>query len=218
MKDNQYDLALVDVNYGIKQDGRNNHTRSKLSKSANYKDRPRYDDQAPDPLYFDLLQRKTGDQIIFGANHFIDNMPFNVSSPCWIVWNKENGNTDFADCELAWTSFKTAVRIFAFKWQGMLQGDMKNKQKYIHPNMKPVQLYKWLLKNYGFNKDGSKRTIFDSHGGSLSIVLACIDLGFDIDIWEIDPDYYRDGVKRVKNHLAQTDAFREPVEINYLMN
>lgn len=216
MPANKYGLAICDVNYGIKQDGRNNHTRGKLAKTTNYENRSRYDDESPDASYFDSLQMITENQILWGANHFIDKMPFNVSSPSWLVWDKMNGDSDFADCELAWTSFKTAVRLFKFRWAGMLQGDMKNKQKYIHPNMKPIQLYKWQLKNYGFNKDKSKRTIFDSHGGSMSIVIACIDMGFNIDIWEIDKDYYTDSVNRVKRHLRQLDLTREPVEINYI--
>jgi len=85
----------------------------------------------------------------------------NMSSPCWIVWDKINGETDFADCELAWTSFKTAVRQFRFQWQGMLQGNMKNKERRIHPTQKPVALYRWLLQNYA--KEGDK--ILDTHLG-----------------------------------------------------
>ena len=213
MEDNQYDLAIVDVNYGIKQDGRNNHTRSKKAKSLDYRNSFKYDDRAPDTEYFDLLKMKSNNQIIFGANHFIDNFPFMCNSSCWIVWDKVNGNNDFADCELAWTSFKTAVRIFRFRWHGMLQGDMKNKQKYIHPNMKPIQLYKWLLKNYGFNKDGSKLTILDTHFGSLSIGIACADMGFNLTAYEIDVDYFNSAVKRLYNHINQLNAFVSVPEI-----
>ena len=80
-------------------------------------------------------------------------MPYDSS--CWIVWDKDNtGN--FADCELAWTSFDTAVRKFTFRWNGMLQGNMKNKELRIHPTQKPVALYKWILKNYA--KEG--RSLF----------------------------------------------------------
>ena len=107
--DKYFDLAVVDPPYGIGEDGGSNHSRGRRAKSKKYTPK-KWDSSAPMPEYFDILRRKSKNQIIFGANHFIDNFPFNTSSPCWIVWNKENGQTDFADCELAWTSFKTAVR------------------------------------------------------------------------------------------------------------
>jgi site-specific DNA-methyltransferase (adenine-specific) len=200
MKDNQYDLAIVDPPYGIKQDGRNNHTRGKKAKSKDYRNNNNYDCSAPNAEYFDLLQRKSKNQIIFGANHFIDNMPFNVSSSCWVVWDKLNGLTDFADCELAWTSFTTAVRKFNLRWQGMLRGE---KGSLFHPNQKPVALYKWLLKNYA--KEGDK--ILDTHGGSMSIALACHDMKFDLDLYELDEDYYNAGFKRYQQHIKQLSLF-----------
>lgn len=73
-------------------------------------------------------------------------MPYD--SPCWIVWDKNNGNNDFADCELAWTSFKTAVRKYKYTWQGMIQENMKNKEYRIHPTQKPVALYEWILTTF----------------------------------------------------------------------
>ena len=124
-------------------------------------------------------------------------MPFDSS--CWVVWDKENGKTDFADCELAWTSFKTAVRIFRFQWQGMLQGNMKDKEIRIHPTQKPVALYKWLLMNYA--KQGDK--ILDTHVGSASSLIACYDMGFDCVGYELDKDYYDMACKRIEKHKAQ---------------
>ena len=205
--DNHFDLAICDVNYGIKQDGRNNHTRGKLAKSHDYRNNSRYDEKSPDSLYFDLVVQKTKHQIFWGANHYLDNLPFNISSPCWIVWDKKNGMTDFADCELAWTNFSTAVRIFRFQWQGMLQGYSGNKdknEKRIHPNQKPVALYKWLLKNYA--KEGDK--ILDTHLGSGSIAIACHDMGFDLTGYEIDEDYFKAMTRRFEDHKRQ-------LQINY---
>lgn len=137
--DKYFQLAIIDPPYGIGEGGKRNHTRDRL---ANTKKQPTYyggDKSAPPKEYFTELFRVSDNQIIFGANHFIDRIPFNSS--CWIVWDKENGDNDFADCELAWTSFNTAVRKFRFKWQGMLQGDMQHKEIRIHPNQKPVKLY-----------------------------------------------------------------------------
>jgi site-specific DNA-methyltransferase (adenine-specific) len=162
--DKFFDLAIVDPPYGIGEDGLKNHSRSVSAKSKEYTPK-KWDSTAPDKNYFTELKRVSKNQIIWGANHFIDNLDFKKNSPCWIVWNKMNGENDFADCELAWTSFDTAVRIFNFRWQGMLQGDMKNKEIRIHPTQKPVALYKWLLQKYA--KPGDK--ILDTHLGGVAI-------------------------------------------------
>src|SRR5690554_179071 len=121
--DNHFDLAVVDPPYGIGEDGAKNHSRSKLTKSTEYTTK-NWDSSPPDKQYFLELIRVSKHQIIFGANHFIQNIPDSNSS-CWIVWDKDNGETDFADCELAWTNFDKAVRRFKWRWHGMLQQDMK---------------------------------------------------------------------------------------------
>ena len=195
--DKYFELAIVDPPYGIGESGDKNHTRGKLAEAKNYKAFSGNDLNSPDIEYFQELFRVSKNQIIFGANHFISKIPFDSS--CWIVWNKINGETDFADCELAWTSFKSAVRKFDFKWQGMLQGDMKNKEERVHPTQKPVALYKWLLQNYA--KAGDK--ILDTHLGSMSSVIACYDEKFDITGSELDPDYFNAGMERVRKHTSQ---------------
>ena len=195
--DKYYSLALVDPPYGIGEDGSNNHSRGKFATSKNYKSYYGGDKESPPKEYFDELIRVSNNQIIWGANHFISKIPFDSS--CWIVWDKDNGETDFADCELAYTSFDSAVRKFKWRWQGMLQENMKNKQIRIHPNEKPIQLYKWILKNYA--KEGD--TILDTHFGSLSIGIACHDMGFELTAIELDEDYYEAGKNRLINHQRQ---------------
>lgn len=194
--DKYFQLAIIDPPYGIGESGKTNHLRSRLAKAKDY---PAYygaDKSAPPKEFFSELFRVSDNQIIFGANHFIDRIPFN--SPCWIVWDKENGTNDFADCELAWTSFKTAVRIFRFRWQGMLQGDMQHKEIRIHPNQKPVKLYEWILKRYA--KPGDK--ILDTHAGSTSSLVACHNLGFEIDRF-----YFEQASRRLKEAQAQLRLF-----------
>lgn len=200
MPDNAYDLAIVDPPYGIDVTNQSQGKGGGVAKKIDYK-KTDWDKNAPDKSYFNELIRVSKNQIIWGANHFISNIPINSS--CWIVWDKDNGETDFADCELAWTSFKTAVRKFKWKWSGMLQENMKNKEQRIHPTQKPAALYKWLLKNYA--KEGDK--ILDTHGGSMSIAIACHDLNFDLDLWELDKDYYNAGVKRYNDHIKQLNLF-----------
>lgn len=146
MPDKYWEIAILDPPYGIKEDGSKNHSRGKLAVAKDYKPFYGKDLETPSVEFFKELIRVSKNQIIFGANHFISKIPYDSS--CWIVWDKDNGNNDFADCELAWTSFDTAVRKFKWRWSGMLQEDMKNKQKRIHPTEKTIQLYKWLLTNY----------------------------------------------------------------------
>ena len=195
LPDNAYSLAIVDPPYGIGEDGLKNHSRSKIAKSKEYTPKE-WDSSAPEREYFEQLKRVSKNQIIWGANHFIDNIPDSNSS-CWVVWDKENGENDFADCELAWTSFNTAVRRVKFRWAGMLQGDMTNKETRIHPTQKPVALYRWLLRNYAKPND----TIFDSHMGSQSSRIACHMEGFDYTGCELDPEYFQQGNERYETFL-----------------
>jgi len=198
--DNHFDLAIVDPPYGINESGQTNKTRGKLAISKDYGNK-NWDNKSPDKIYFNELKRVSKNQIVWGANHFISKIPFDSS--CWIVWFKDNGKTDFADCELAWSSFKTSVRIFKWKWQGMLQQNMKNKEIRIHPTQKPVKLYEWLLMNYA--KEGDK--ILDTHLGSGSIAIACHNLGFDLTACELDKEYYDAAMKRLNDHKLQQKLF-----------
>jgi site-specific DNA-methyltransferase (adenine-specific) len=197
--DNYFDLAIVDPPYGINMDG-GNIGGNNVTKAKNYTKKD-WDISAPNKDYFIELKRVSKNVIVWGANHFIENIPKSNSS-CWIVWNKENSG-NFADCELAYTDFKTAVRMFSFRWNGMLQGDMKNKQIRIHPTEKPYQLYKFCLEKYA--KPGDK--ILDTHLGSGSIAIACHDYGFELTACELDKEYFDKAMERIKNHTNQTKLF-----------
>ena len=199
--DKYFDLAIVDPPYGIGEDGSKNHTRCKLATSKNYKGYSGNDLTPPTAEYWKELFRVSKNQIVFGANHFISKIP--LDSSCWIVWDKDNGKTDFADCELAWTSFNSAVRKFKWRWHGMLQENMKHKQIRIHPNEKPTQLYEWLLKNYA--KDGDK--ILDTHVGSGSSRIAADRAGLDFIGFEIDKDYWEAQEKRYHTYKLQLKLF-----------
>lgn len=196
--DKYFELAIVDPPYGIHMDG-GKIGGDNAGKAKDYSKKG-WDIKPPEKEYFNELRRVCKNQIVFGANHFISNNP--IDSPCWIVWDKDNtGN--FADCELAWTSFKTAVRIFKYRWNGMLQGDMRNKEIRIHPTQKPVALYTWLLQRYA--KPGDK--ILDTHVGSASSLIACYNMGFDYIGFELDPDYFKAATERLEAVKAQTRLF-----------
>jgi site-specific DNA-methyltransferase (adenine-specific) len=198
--DKYFDLAIVDPPYGIGEDGKKNHSRGNLAKAKQYTDK-NWDSEPPSKEYFDELIRVSKNQIIFGANHFISRIPYDSS--CWIVWDKVNGENDFADCELAWTSFSTAVRKFRFAWNGMIQGDMKNKEIRVHPTQKPIKLYDWLLQNYANSSD----KILDTHLGSGSSRIAAHKAKLSFVGFEIDKDYYDASIKRYELAIQQQTLF-----------
>ena len=202
-EDNHFDLAIVDPPYGI---GKSKYTRPKEQYGNSQAKQRQYDkdwdNETPDKEYFDELKRVSKNQIIWGANHFIENIP-NSNSSCWVVWDKQNGNNDFADCELAYCSFKSAVRMTSIRWHGMLQHDMKNKEVRIHPTQKPVKLYEWLLMNYAKEND----KILDTHLGSGSIAIASHNLGFELTACELDKEYFDSSIKRINNHVSQLRIF-----------
>lgn len=199
--DKHFELAIVDPPYGIKESGSNNYTRSKLTRAKDYKAFYGKDANSPSLDYFTEVLRVSKHSILFGANHYISKIPYDSS--CWIVWDKDNGNSDYADCELAWTNFKCSVKKFKFRWHGMLQENMKDKEIRIHPTQKPVALYDWILSK--FAKHGDK--ILDTHAGSASSLIACYNAGFDFIGAEIDKYYYDKANERLQAVMAQTRLF-----------
>ncbi|MFA5378734.1 MAG: DNA methyltransferase [Dehalococcoidia bacterium] len=193
--DKYFELAIVDPPYGIGFDGEKptmvkGHAKGYITKT--------WDSAPPSKEYFEEIIRVSKNQIIWGANHFISKIPYDSS--CWIFWDKQKGNFSLADGELAWTSFKTAVRQFTYQWHGFIQQNMgADKEERIHPTQKPVALYQWLLRNYA--KPGDK--ILDTHMGSGSSIIACHDMGFEYMAFEIDEDYYKAAMKRINEHKAQ---------------
>ena len=196
--DKAFSLAIVDPPYGIGEAAGKNHSRRGVCKPKLYTKKT-WDNTTPSKEFFYQLKRVSKNRIIWGANHLGDMEP----SSCWIVWDKNNGENDFADCELAYTSFNTSVRRFLFTWSGMRQGNMKEKEERIHPTQKPIALYKWLLQNYA--KPGD--TILDTHLGSGSSRIAAYDMGFDFTGYELDAEYFNASDVRFKNHISNLKLF-----------
>lgn len=148
----------------------------------------------PTEEYFSELSRVSKNMIVWGGNYFADMLP---TSQGWIVWDKcKPKGVHYADCELAWTSFNRATKMFRFAWNGMIQGDMKHKEKKIHATQKPAALYRWILENYA--KEGD--IILDTHVGSASSLIACEDMGFEYVGFEIDQTYYNLSRARLEEH------------------
>lgn len=201
--DGGFDLAIVDPVYGDVRQGGYMRNKSSGGKAAHKKyNTALWLQPKTGPEYFQELFRVSKNQIIFGANYF----PAEIGKPSqgWIIWDKcHPEGLKFADCEIAFSSFDTAARIFKYKWNGMLQENMSNKEMRIHPTQKPVALYSWLLQRYA--KPGDK--ILDTHLGSGSSRIAAYDLGFDFVGLEIDVDYFKAQEARYLNHIAQGNLF-----------
>jgi len=185
--DNYYDLAICDPPYGIGEDGGKARTRGSRRTNGEKKG---WDNERPNYKYFAELVRVSKNQIIWGGNYFADLLP---ASRCWLYWQKNMGG-DFADGELAWTSFDKVLKQYTKRSETFNR---------IHPTQKPKDLYRWILKNYA--KEGDK--IIDTHGGSMTIARACYKEGFDLDICEIDTEYFNNGIKKYNEFKQQTTLF-----------
>lgn len=197
---NYYKLAIADPPYGIGMS-------KAVGKSQQYSKKElvdkKWDDKAMPKEFFKELERVSENQIVWGANHFIDNIPNPRNSSCWIVWDKREGfipERTFACGELAWTSFNSPVRVFRHHWDGFLQ---KIKEKRIHPTQKPVALYEWIILKY--HKEGG--IIFDPFGGSFSSAIACYKQNIEMDIVELDKEIFELGKERYTIHCQQTTLF-----------
>ena len=183
--DNYYDLAIVDPPYGIDINNSGTHFKEKYD----VKD---WDKNTPTTEYFNELKRVSKNQIIWGGNYFLDRLG---NCKCYIVWDKKIAeDMSFAMCEMAWTSFKNGAKIYK---KTAMQQDR------IHPTQKPIDLYRWTLNRYA--EEGNK--ILDTHGGSMTIAKACDMEGFDLDICEIDKEYFDNGVYAYKQYKRQTKLF-----------
>lgn len=209
--DKYFDLAVVDPPYGIQESGRNNKTRSGLTTAKNYKPFYGNDKEPPSCEYFAELKRVSKNQIIFGANHFISRID-NADSSCWIVWDKCRPiGVDFADFEMAWTSFDCAAKLFRYMWNGMCQGknideghiQQGNKRKNefrIHPTQKPLNLYRWIYREF---KIPPRSKIIDTHLGSGTNRMAAYDFELEFVGCEIDDYYFELQEKAFEEYTAQ---------------
>ena len=185
--DKFFALAIVDPPYGI------GVTKMRLGNGIQNFKRGNWDDATPVESYWKELFRVSENQIVFGGNYF--DLP---QTGGWIVWDKNNGDSDFADGELAWTSFDKPLRIKKIHWCGSAPKWEDTAGK-IHPTQKPVALYDWILKIYAEKEQG----ILDTHLGSGSSRIACHKAGLDFVGCEIDSDYFQAQEKRFNEYLLQ---------------
>ena len=200
MDDNSVDLVLTDPPYGIGAYSTGTMGGGVLAKQSTFEPTT-WDSEPFDIMQFHECQRIGQNQIIFGFNHFCDILPPTSSV---IVWDKDNGDNNFADCELAWTSFKTAVRKVRWKWQGMLQERMgQDKETRYHPTQKPVGVMKWIIEKY--TKEGD--IILDPFFGSGSTGVAAVRMGRHFIGIEINPDDCKIAEKRIQDERDKYALF-----------
>ena len=192
-EDDHFDLAIVDPPYGINYDGaKETSGRNGGRKAHDFKG---WDSEIPKKEYFKELFRVSKNQIIWGANYMVKYLPPSMG---WVVWRKDRGKFSSSDAELAFTSFKRALREYTKNPLVLVREGGT-----IHPTQKPICLYKWLLHNYA--KEGDK--ILDTHLGSGSIAIACHEMGFDLVGCELDTEYYNAMVERIEIETRQQDLF-----------
>lgn len=183
--DKFYDLAIVDPPYGLGK--RLSQGAGKLKCSALQNMNSKWDIK-PEKDYFIGLFKISKNQIICGANYFV--LP---ATRGIIAWDKKQYMPTFSRWEYLWSSFDCPAKMY----------EQYTQEIRIHPTQKPVKLYEWLLSNYA--KEGDK--IIDTHGGSMSTAIACHNLKYDLDLCEIDKDYFEAGKERFEKHKSQLQIF-----------
>lgn len=189
------DAVVTDPPYGIGEAARGSKNRSNLAFSKNY-GADDWDDIAIEPQLMDATRSAGRWNIIFGGNYY-DCPP----TSCWLVWDKINGESDFADCELAWTNLPKAVRRIRFLWNGMLRAN--GEQRGDHPTQKPVGVMKWCIGHL----PEPNQTILDPFMGSGTTGVAAVQMGRKFIGIEREPKYFDIACKRIEDAQRQGDLF-----------
>lgn len=190
------DVVITDPPYGIGEVSARNNSRSKVVSARNYGEYS-WDKERTSPAAFIEMRRIAKHQVVFGGNYYTDILP---PSSSWIVWNKLNSG-DFADCELAWTSHKRAVRKIDYLWNGMFK---KYPEDRVHPTQKPLFVMTWIVENYS----DFGATILDPFMGSGTTGVAAVRLGRNFIGIEKDPGYFAIAKRRIDEALAQPALFQ----------
>lgn len=185
------DAVITDPPYGIGEAAGKNKSRSKMAISKDFGD-DSWDDE---PIADDLIRmvREAGKwAVIFGGNYYA--MP---PARCWLVWDKENGENDFADCELAWTNLPRAVRRIRYMWHGMLRANGETRGD--HPTQKPIGVMEWAINHV----PAPSQTILDPFMGSGTTGVACMNLGRQFIGIEREPKYFEIACRRIEDAQRQ---------------
>ena len=193
----RFDAVVTDPPYGIGVDramaAKSGTRYGKSAAPAGHYKAQGWDDKPIGEDHVNAITAASRSQIIFGGNYFA--LP---PARCWLIWDKENGGTEFADCEMAWTNLDKPVRLLRWMWNGMLRKGQE--VRHGHPTQKPVALMEWCL---GFLPDAV--TILDPFMGSGTTLVACQRMGRHGTGIELDPDYFDIACRRVDEAARQPD-------------
>lgn len=189
------DAVITDPPYGIGEAAGKNASRGNLAPAKDFGN-DSWDDE---PIADDLMSmvRSAGKwAVVFGGNYYA--MP---PARCWLVWDKENGDNDFADCELAWTNLPKAVRRIRFMWNGMLRAN--GEQRGDHPTQKPIGVMAWAISHV----PAPNQTILDPFMGSGTTGVACMNLGRSFIGIEREVKYFEIACRRIEDAQRQERLF-----------
>ena len=189
------DAVVTDPPYGIGEAAGKNRSRGALATAKDYGWSEWDNCTAEDAV--DMAIDKAKWSIVFGGNYY--NLP---PTSCLLVWDKLNGASDFADCEIAWTNLPKAVRLLRFLWNGMLRGE---KGERVHATQKPINVMKWCIEHL----PPPNQTILDPFMGSGTTGVAAVKLGRKFIGIEIEPKYFDIACKRISDAYKQPDLFVE---------
>ena len=193
---NRFDLLLTDPPYGIGESSKNHRSRDKLASGKEY-EKSDWDDAPPVGWFIEQAKDLSKTQILWGGNYF----GLGATS-CWLVWDKDNGASDFADCELAWTNMRKAVRKFQYRWAGILQERQgADREVRVHPTQKPLPLMKWCI---GLVPEA--KTILDPFMGSGTTLVAAKQEGRKAIGIEINESYCESAAKRLSQGVLDLSA------------
>ncbi len=194
------DAVVTDPPYGIGWDRQAEKDTGRkpgvsLARKGTYK-ASGWDDTPADAALIEKIRAMTTHQIIFGGNYFA--LP---PARCWLVWDKENGSNQFADCELAWTNLDMPVRRISWMWNGMLRRD--GEDRYGHPTQKPLEVMRWCLQKL----PQACATILDPFMGSGTTGAAAVGLGRRFIGIEVDGNYFDIACRRIEDATRRPDMF-----------
>lgn len=219
--DKYFDWACIDPPYGLGNRLSDGGGKLKNTPMAELY-RNKVWDTLPDKWYWQEVFRVSKNQIVFGANYFLEYLP---NTRGFVCWDKKQSMPTLSACELVWTSLDKPAKIMRYSSMDLDR---------FHPTQKPVEVYKFMFdyckisckycNNTGeYYEDvagdgGSKMLmtceecdgvpkILDTHLGSGSIALACHDYGLDLTACELDTEYYNKAMERIKNYTSQTQLF-----------
>lgn len=191
---NSIDLIFTDPPYGQGMANKKSVGAGIMAASTSYQPKD-WDDKIPTEDYFLEMLRVSKNQIIFGGQFFTRFLP---PSRCWLVWDKREGSAsdNFADCEMAWTSFDAPNRLFRYLQRGMIR---RHKEPRLHPTQKPEALAKWIL--HQFSLPGE--IICDPFMGSGTFVVVAARLGRRYIGIDTESDYVEIAQSRLQKSQLQ---------------